>query len=286
MKFLRVLIVVAAAFVSSAALQVSAFDDQYFYPHPPSFHYGPPFSCVFSPEAQLGLFRCLTPGTAICRDGWAFGIDAHDGYVKLWDPYGMVVYGHFPNAKKFCIGEQSGAYMHDFYSHPWYDVKAPFLFALFDDGASSAWLHCNGVGRDDKDAVLKIVNYNDRPAAGGDPIVKFKKGPGDENALWSIDAFGRERLDYGCDWFLDTAAGSGDTLVPSTSPSSTLSNVPSMSPSSTLSNVPSMSPSSVGCIKSTDELRAAVDGTLNENLDDVYIGLVKENHPQCNIPIL
>lgn len=43
-----------------------------------------PYTCVFEPEAQLQLHQCLIPGTAICRDGWAFGIDSKDGHVKLW----------------------------------------------------------------------------------------------------------------------------------------------------------------------------------------------------------
>lgn len=43
-----------------------------------------PYTCVFEPEAQLQLHQCLVPGTAICRDGWAFGIDKKDKYVKLW----------------------------------------------------------------------------------------------------------------------------------------------------------------------------------------------------------
>jgi len=153
---------------------------------------------------------------AICRNGWAFGIDRIDGSVKLWSPYGkeIFLFEHFPNAKKFCIGEKSGVHMSDYYSHPWYDTFTPFLFVNFDGGASSAWLHCTGVGRDDKDALLKIVNYDDGLARGGDPIVKFKKGPGYDNALWWIDAFGRPHADYGCDWFLDVA-----TASPSASPS-------------------------------------------------------------------
>lgn len=55
----------------------------YGYEPPPG--YSPyPVTCVFEPEAQLQLYQCLMPGTAICRDGWTFGIDKKDGYVKLW----------------------------------------------------------------------------------------------------------------------------------------------------------------------------------------------------------
>ena len=46
--------------------------------------YGPPVECVFDPEAHLKLHKCITPGTGICRDEWAFGIDGRDGKVKLW----------------------------------------------------------------------------------------------------------------------------------------------------------------------------------------------------------
>ena len=63
-------------------------DDGYTYKQhgpPPGYDYSPyPVTCVFEPEAQLQLHQCLMPGTAICRDGWAFGIDKKDGYVKLW----------------------------------------------------------------------------------------------------------------------------------------------------------------------------------------------------------
>ena len=119
----------------SATIVSSYHDDNYAAVYPFPSGYGPPFRCIFNPESQLGLFQCLTPGTAICRDGFAFGIDVHDGYVKLWDPHGKVVYWDFPHAKKFCIGEKSGGYMHDHYAHPWYDVETPFLFVLYDKGA-------------------------------------------------------------------------------------------------------------------------------------------------------
>mmetsp|Transcript_36438 Transcript_36438/g.79342 ORF Transcript_36438/g.79342 Transcript_36438/m.79342 type:complete len:369 (+) Transcript_36438:52-1158(+) len=265
----QILVAALVWLISSATTVKSFHDDNYgaVYPfpsYPSGYGYGPPFSCIFNPESQLGLFQCLTPGTAICRDGWAFGIDGQDGYVKLWSPHGKVLYVdlNYPDAKKFCIGEKSGAYMHDFYSHPWYDVKTPFLFVSFDGGDSSAYLRCTGVGREDKDALLKIVDYSDSFATGSDPIVKFKKGPGYENALYWIDAFGRPYADYGCDWFLDKAEtpapapthalskspSSEPTATSSESPSAALSNPPSMTPSSSpsaaLSNSPSMIPSS------------------------------------------
>ena len=57
----------------------------YGYGYGPPPGYSPyPVTCVFEPEAQLQLYQCLMPGTAICRDGWAFGIDKKDGHVKLW----------------------------------------------------------------------------------------------------------------------------------------------------------------------------------------------------------
>ena len=87
-------------------------EDEYgpYYPYSPS-PYGAAVSCAFQPNAQLNLFDCITPGTAICRDGWKFGIDGrNENFVKLWNPKGMAVYADFPGGRKLCIGERSGEY--------------------------------------------------------------------------------------------------------------------------------------------------------------------------------
>mmetsp|Transcript_1690 Transcript_1690/g.3707 ORF Transcript_1690/g.3707 Transcript_1690/m.3707 type:complete len:409 (-) Transcript_1690:1930-3156(-) len=220
MKFSPFAATAAAAFAIAGNIistsEAAVYDEREFgpyYPYQPS-HYGPAAACVFQPEAQLTLFECITPGTAICRDGWTFGIEGHnEGYVKLWDPKGVDVYAEFPGAKKLCIGERSG-------DHPysWYHEETPFLYVLYDHGHSQAWLHCAGVGKEDKDALLKIVNMDDDEhhiyPFNRDPVVKFRKGPGYSNALWWIDAMGKQYQDPGCRWHYDSDKPKPPTLRP------------------------------------------------------------------------
>lgn len=222
--------------------------------------YGPPVECVFDPEAHLKLHQCITPGTGICRDDWAFGIDDRDGKVKLWRD-GKAIYESWPGAEKFCIGEKSGNYG---YGHPddksyWWmnDVEIPFLYVEYERSHAKAYLHCPGVGRDDIDALLKIVNLEEEEyGLYKEPLVKFRKGPGVENALWWIDAWGTEWKDDGCEWYFDTKA---PTVVPTANltkkptkkpttkkpttaaPTAAPSPVPSADP--TLSSAPSAAPS-------------------------------------------
>eukprot|EP00562_Extubocellulus_spinifer_P027106 CAMPEP_0178641248 /NCGR_PEP_ID=MMETSP0698-20121128/16476_1 /TAXON_ID=265572 /ORGANISM="Extubocellulus spinifer, Strain CCMP396" /LENGTH=480 /DNA_ID=CAMNT_0020281797 /DNA_START=41 /DNA_END=1484 /DNA_ORIENTATION=+ len=245
MKFSPFAATAAAAFAIAGNIistsEAAVYDEREFgpyYPYQPS-HYGPAAACVFQPEAQLTLFECITPGTAICRDGWTFGIEGHnEGYVKLWDPKGVDVYAEFPGAKKLCIGERSG-------DHPysWYHEETPFLYVLYDHGHSQAWLHCAGVGKEDKDALLKIVNLEDKTYIHDDPIVKFRKGPGYSNALWWVNAWGETYIDYGCEWYFETKKTKHPTEHPTKAPSNRPSDEPSLSPSRSPSDFPSSGPS-------------------------------------------
>ena len=130
------------------------------------------------------------------------------------------IYESWPGAKKLCIGEKSGNYG---YGHPydksyWWmnDVEIPFMYVEYEHGHAKAYLHCKGVGRDDIDALLKIVNLEEEEyGLYKEPLVKFRKGPGVENALWWIDTWGTEWKDEGCEWYFDTKA---PTVVPTARP--------------------------------------------------------------------
>lgn len=121
----------------------------------------------------------------------------------------QVLFKEWPGAKKLCIGEKEG------YGSPglrasmppywWYDAEIPYLYVLYDEGRSKAYLHCEGVGREDVDALLKIVDLGEDYLY-EEPVVKFKKGPGYENALWWIDAKGDAKAGPSCNWRLDTKA--------------------------------------------------------------------------------
>ena len=166
------------------------------------------------------------------------------------------IYEAWPGAKKLCIGEKSGNYG---YGHPddksyWWmnDVEIPFMYVEYEHGHAKAYLHCRGVGRDDIDALLKIVNLEEEEyGLYKEPLVKFRKGPGVENALWWIDTWGSEWKDDGCEWYFDTKAPTAvptahptkrPTKKPTTAaPTAAPSPVPSADP--TLSSAPSAVPS-------------------------------------------
>ena len=98
----------------------------------------------------------------------------------------QVLFKEWPGAKKLCIGEKGG-YRSLRASSPssyWrYVVEIPHLHVDNDHGHSKAYLYCEGVGREDKDALLKIVDLGDEYLY-EESVVKLRKGPGFENALW------------------------------------------------------------------------------------------------------
>lgn len=151
----------------------------------------------------------------------------------------------WPGAKKFCIGEKSESYGKHPMSYWWYDVEIPYIYVNYEEGHAKAYLHCKGVGREDKDTLLKIVDLGDEYLY-EEPVVKFKKGPGFENALWWIDAWGNQGQDYNCDWYYDTKA-----------PSATPSAAPSVSKS------PSAAPTRI--VETIDDLKAAIDAADDES---------------------
>ena len=153
------------------------------------------------------------------------------------------IYENWPGAKKLCIGEKSGNYG---YGHPydksyWWmnDVEIPFMYVEYEHGHVKAYLHCKGVGRDDIDALLKIVNLEkEEYGLYKEPLVKFRKGPGVENALWWIDTWGTEWKDEGCEWYFDTKA---PTVVPTDRPTKRPTKKPTKEPSPVPSATPSVS---------------------------------------------
>ena len=165
----------------------------------------PDLRCPFTPEAQLTAFNCITPATGICRDGLFFGIDVpsddpSDNAVILIEPTGEIIYSSFDGAVRLCVGEDPWA------ASPWSGGDTPYLFVSYDSGRSSAVLHCYGAYNDNKNAVLKIVDsdeyqYDFTPYyQHTTPVVKFKKGPGYDNALWIIDGWGVEYTSPECEW--------------------------------------------------------------------------------------
>lgn len=145
----------------------------------------------------------------------------------------QVLFKEWSGAKTLCIGEKD---RHGYASpglrankpYWWYDAETPYLYVNYDGGLSKAYLHCEGVGNEDIDALLKIVDLGEEYLY-EEPVVKFKKGPGFENALWWIDAKGDARAGPGCKWRYDTRAPSATpSAVPSTSsaPSPTPSDAP------------------------------------------------------------
>mmetsp|Transcript_23375 Transcript_23375/g.50700 ORF Transcript_23375/g.50700 Transcript_23375/m.50700 type:complete len:415 (+) Transcript_23375:59-1303(+) len=219
---------------AAAACQAAAWwDDGPHYPepdpyqHPYQHPYHDPFPVQCIPTSdpdRLALYECLTPGYALCRDGYMFGIDRTDGFVKLWDPYGKVVWKKFEHTSKFCIGEKGGAggyHHHDMSAYyGWYGPDVPFIYV----GTTfyKAWLHCAGVGRDDKDALLKIADVSDHTGV----AVKFRKGPGYENALWWITQYGATGMDHGCSWYFDVIYERGLFVDVYDDPTSSLGNPP------------------------------------------------------------
>jgi len=165
----------------------------------------PDLRCPFTPEPQLTAFDCITPATGICRDGLFFGIDVpsddpSDNAVILIEPTGEIIYSSFDGAVRLCVGEDPWA------ASPWSGGDTPYLAVSYDSGRSSAVLHCYGAYNDNKNAVLKIVDsdeyqYDFTPYyQHTTPVVKFKKGPGYDNALWIVDGWGEEYTSPQCKW--------------------------------------------------------------------------------------
>ena len=146
------------------------------------------------------------------------------------------VYKWFPGATSLCIGEQypNVAYLRVVYED--------CLYYLIGPGAGSA----------DNLVRLKIVADNQRYKP-DDVIVKFRDGPGDQNALWQIFANGYSQTSPDALWYpipCDTESPSSSpsatptiSMKPSASPSDMPSSSPSASPSTAPSSSPSASPS-------------------------------------------
>ena len=167
----------------------------------------PSITCPYGGAMQVNYYgqeQCIGVGQGICKDGWQFGIRHHvdKTYLMLWreDQPAYPVYRWFPGAKQLCIGEQ----------YP----NVAYLRVVYDD--CLYYLIGPGAGSESNLARLKIVadTQNYRPS---DVIVKFRDGPGDQNALWQIFANGFSQTSPDALWYPIPC----DTESPSSSPSAT-----------------------------------------------------------------
>ena len=172
-----------------------------------------------------GKERCIGVGQAICKNGWRFGIRQHvdNPYLMLWreDDPANPVYKRFVGATSLCIGERypNVAYMRIVFGRN--------IYYLIGPSAGSA----------DHLVRLKIVPDTQKYKS-NDVIVKFRDGPGDQNALWQIFASGLSQTSPDALWYpiLDPSESPSPTPMPSNLPSVT----PSASAGPTMSSMPSV----------------------------------------------
>ena len=173
-----------------------------------------------------GKEKCISVGEAICKNGWRFGIrhDIDNTYLMLWredDPAYSVHRWFVVGATSLCIGEQypNVAYMRIVFER--------YAYYLIGPSAGSA----------DHLARLKIVPDTQKYKP-DDVIVKFRDGPGDQNALWQIFANGVSQTSPDALWYpiLDPIESRSPTPVPSPFPSVP----PSVSAGPTVSSMPSV----------------------------------------------
>ena len=172
-----------------------------------------------------GKEKCISVGEAICKNGWRFGIrhDIDNTYLMLWrdDDPAFPVYRWFVGATSLCIGERypNVAYMRIVFGRNVYYLIGP------------------SAGSADDLARLKIVPDTQKYKP-DDVIVKFRDGPGDQNALWQIFANGVSQTSPDALWYpiLDPLESRSPTPVPSPFPSVP----PSVSAGPTVSSMPSV----------------------------------------------
>ena len=170
-------------------------------------------TCADSSSLQLN--ECLTPGNAICSpsEGWAFGIDATDQRIKLWEgdrTRKTVLFAGSVNAEAICVGGKSGQYG----PHEYAAGKIPSLFVSFDGGNYEAFLQCKnrnsllGAAVARGKAQLEIEDATSKTTIGtaNAPVVSFQHN---SNVLWSIDASGSIKTNSECDWYSDAVKSPG-----------------------------------------------------------------------------
>jgi len=190
-------------------------------------------SCPYGGSLDVdsyGKEKCLTVGQAICKNGWRFGIRYHvdNTYLMLWreDDPAYPVYKWFVGATSLCIGEQypNVAYMQIVYS-----------------GGDQYYLIGPSAGSTDHLVRLKIVPDTDKYKA-NDVIVKFRDGPGDQNALWQIFANGFSQTSPLALWYPINIATNSPTSSPTASPTESPTGNPTASPTGNPTAVPTGSP--------------------------------------------
>ena len=146
---------------------------------------------------------CIKRGEALCRDEIRFGIvDVFQGEfrVSAWndDDGSDPIYSEFVTAKRLCIGKMGEIATSDFSS---------YMSVRVDGGTH--YLLCPDVGLREKDTKLKVrvMEKNDskrkrmeRPENYYDTLIKYRRGPNDEDRLWWIEVDGKDKTGDGCVW--------------------------------------------------------------------------------------